>query len=49
MSVREAVARQLEGMQMLRPEDIADAVAYMVTRPRHAAISEMWVRPVDQA
>jgi NADP-dependent 3-hydroxy acid dehydrogenase YdfG len=35
--------------EVLAPEDIADAVAYMVTRPRHAAISEMWVMPTDQA
>jgi NADP-dependent 3-hydroxy acid dehydrogenase YdfG len=34
---------------VLASEDIADAVAYMVTRPRHAAISEMWVMPTDQA
>ena len=35
--------------EVLAPEDIADAVAYMVTRPRHVAISEMWVMPTDQA
>jgi hypothetical protein len=34
---------------VLAPEDIADSAAYMVTRPRHAAISEMWVMPTDQA
>jgi NADP-dependent 3-hydroxy acid dehydrogenase YdfG len=34
---------------VLAPEDIADAVGYMVTRPRHAAISEMWVMSTDQA
>jgi NADP-dependent 3-hydroxy acid dehydrogenase YdfG len=46
--VREAVARQLEGMQMLRPEDIADAVAYMVTRDRRVAVNEMLVRAAEQ-
>lgn len=35
--------------EVLAPEDIADAVAYLVTRPRRAAISEMWVMPTDQA
>lgn len=30
------------------PEDIADGVAYMVTRPRHTAISELWIMPTDQ-
>ena len=46
--VREAVSRQLEGMQMLRPEDIADAVAYMVTRDRRVAVNEMLVRAAEQ-
>lgn len=36
-------------IRMLDPEDIADGVAYMVTRPRHAAISEMWIMPTEQA
>ena len=47
--VREAVASQLEGMEMLRPEDIADAVAYMVTRDRRVAVNEMLVRAGEQA
>jgi NADP-dependent 3-hydroxy acid dehydrogenase YdfG len=39
----------LERTEVLAPEDIADGVAYMVTRPRHAAISELWIMPTDQA
>src|SRR3989454_3630309 len=35
--------------EVLAPEDIADGIAYMVTRPRHTAISEMWIMPTDQA
>ena len=34
--------------EVLAPEDIADGVAYMVTRPRHAAIGELWIMPTDQ-
>ena len=34
--------------EVLVPEDIADAIAYMVTRPRHAAIGELWIMPTDQ-
>jgi len=30
------------------PEDIADGVAYMVTRPRHTAIGELWIMPTAQ-
>jgi NADP-dependent 3-hydroxy acid dehydrogenase YdfG len=42
--VREAVSRQLEGIEKLLPEDIADAVAYVVTRDRRVAVNEMLVR-----
>ena len=33
----------------LAPDDIADGVAYMVTRPRHASVGELWIMPTDQA
>ena len=32
----------------LTAEDIADAIAYVVTRPRHVAINEVLVRPTEQ-
>ncbi|MFD5481537.1 SDR family NAD(P)-dependent oxidoreductase [Streptomyces hawaiiensis] len=38
-----------EGTEVLAPEDIADGVAYMVTRPRHAAVGELWIMPTEQA
>ncbi len=38
-----------EQTEVLAPEDIADGVAYMVTRPRHAAVGELWIMPTDQA
>jgi NADP-dependent 3-hydroxy acid dehydrogenase YdfG len=34
--------------QILRAEDIADAILYIVTRPRHVAINEVLVRPTEQ-
>jgi NADP-dependent 3-hydroxy acid dehydrogenase YdfG len=37
-----------EQTEVLAPEDIADGVAYMVTRLRHAAIGELWIMPTDQ-
>jgi len=37
-----------EQTEVLAPEDIADGIAYMVTRPRHTAISELWIMPTDQ-
>jgi NADP-dependent 3-hydroxy acid dehydrogenase YdfG len=36
-------------IEALAPEDIADGVTYMVTRPRHTAISELWIMPTEQA
>ena len=33
---------------MLRSEDIANAVAYTVTQPRHVSINEILVRPTEQ-
>jgi NADP-dependent 3-hydroxy acid dehydrogenase YdfG len=35
-------------MEMLRPQDIADAVAYIVTRERRVAVNEMLVRAAEQ-
>ena len=34
--------------EVLAPEDIADSIAYMITRPRHTAIGELWIMPTDQ-
>ena len=33
----------------LQSEDIADSVAFMVTRPRHSAVAELWAMPTAQA
>lgn len=38
-----------EGMQPLRPEDVADAVLYCASRPPHVNISEIIIMPTDQA
>jgi NADP-dependent 3-hydroxy acid dehydrogenase YdfG len=48
--VREEVRDQLPpGMdEILKAEDIADAILYIVTRPRHVAINEVLVRPTEQ-
>ncbi|MEW2288316.1 SDR family NAD(P)-dependent oxidoreductase [Streptomyces sp. NPDC047841] len=46
--VRQAVERQIAGMEALRPEDIADAVSYIVTRDRRVAVNEILVRAGEQ-
>jgi NADP-dependent 3-hydroxy acid dehydrogenase YdfG len=35
-------------IERLEAADIADAISYIVTRPRHVAINEILVRPTDQ-
>jgi NADP-dependent 3-hydroxy acid dehydrogenase YdfG len=34
--------------QTMAADDIADAIAYIVTRPRHVAINELLIRPTEQ-
>lgn len=46
--IREAIGTFYEQTEVLAPEDIADGVTYMVTRPRHASIGELWIMPTDQ-
>ena len=47
--IRERIAQRFGDVERLRAEDIADAIAYIVTRPRHVAINELLVRPTEQA
>jgi NADP-dependent 3-hydroxy acid dehydrogenase YdfG len=48
--VREEIRSQLPAGvdRILAAEDIADAILYIVTRPRHVAINEILVRPTEQ-
>jgi NADP-dependent 3-hydroxy acid dehydrogenase YdfG len=36
------------GVEKLHPQDIAEAIAYAVTRPRRVAVNELLVRPTTQ-
>jgi NADP-dependent 3-hydroxy acid dehydrogenase YdfG len=47
-TVREEIDAFYETTEVLAPEDVADAVAYMVSRPRHTSIGELWIMPTDQ-
>ena len=46
--LREAIATATDGVEKLRPEDIADAVSYIVTRDRRVAVNEVLVRAAEQ-
>jgi NADP-dependent 3-hydroxy acid dehydrogenase YdfG len=46
--VREQVAQRFGDMERMRSDDIADAIAYVVTRPRRVAINEVLIRPTEQ-
>jgi len=39
---------QLYGTVEVTPEDVAEVIAFAVTRPRHFAINEVLVRPANQ-
>ncbi len=34
--------------QTMKAEDIAGAITYIVTRPRHVAVNEVLIRPTEQ-
>ena len=46
--VLEGLKKRFSDMERLEAEDIADAIGYMVTRPRRMAINELLVRPTEQ-
>ena len=46
--VRESVMQRFVGVERLEADDIADAISYIVTRPRRIAINEVLIRPTEQ-
>ena len=46
--ILDTVRERFAGIQRLEADDIADAIGYIVTRPRHIAINELLVRPTEQ-
>jgi NADP-dependent 3-hydroxy acid dehydrogenase YdfG len=47
-AARDAARRQVDGVEPLRAEDVADAIGYIVTRERRVAVNEILVRAGDQ-
>ena len=46
--VQESVRGRFADVERLQADDIADAVTYVVTRPRRTAVNEILVRPTEQ-
>ena len=46
--IQDGMRQRFANMQRLAAEDIADAIGYLVTRPRHVTVNEMLVRPTEQ-
>lgn len=46
--IRQGLEQRFASMERLQAQDIAHAIVYIVTRPRHVAINEILIRPTDQ-
>jgi len=46
--LRDGIARVTASIELLRPDDIAEAVAYIVTRDRRVAVNEILIRNGEQ-
>jgi NADP-dependent 3-hydroxy acid dehydrogenase YdfG len=43
-----AIAQRFDDVERLQATDIADAIHYIVSRPRRMAVNEMLIRPTEQ-
>jgi NADP-dependent 3-hydroxy acid dehydrogenase YdfG len=46
--IRAGLDETFSGVERLTSDDVADAIAYIVTRPRHVAVNELLIRPTEQ-
>jgi NADP-dependent 3-hydroxy acid dehydrogenase YdfG len=47
--IQETIKERFAGIERLQADEIADAILYIVTRPRHVSINEVLIRPTEQA
>ena len=47
--IRDQIAERFSGVQRMEAQDIAEAIMFVITRPRHVAINELLIRPTEQA
>jgi NADP-dependent 3-hydroxy acid dehydrogenase YdfG len=46
--IQQFIKARFADMERLQADEIADAIAYIVTRARHVAINEILIRPTEQ-
>lgn len=46
--LRDGIARMTQSVELLRPEDVAEAIAYIITRDRRVAVNEILIRAGEQ-
>ncbi|MDQ6608175.1 MAG: SDR family NAD(P)-dependent oxidoreductase [Actinomycetota bacterium] len=46
--IQESIGQRFGQIERMEAQDIADAIAYVVTRPRRVAINEILIRPTEQ-
>jgi NADP-dependent 3-hydroxy acid dehydrogenase YdfG len=46
--IQEQLGKRFGSIERMVAEDIADAISYVVTRPRRVAINEVLIRPTEQ-
>jgi NADP-dependent 3-hydroxy acid dehydrogenase YdfG len=46
--VRERSMARFAEIEILEAQDIAEAISYIVTRPRRMSINELLIRPTEQ-
>jgi NADP-dependent 3-hydroxy acid dehydrogenase YdfG len=47
--IQEQIEKRFASVEVMQADDIADAITYVVTRPRRVAINEVLIRPSEQA
>jgi NADP-dependent 3-hydroxy acid dehydrogenase YdfG len=46
--IQEQIEARFDGVEILQAQDIADAITFIVTRPRRVAVNEVLIRPTNQ-
>ena len=46
--IQEQIEARFDGVEILQAQDIADAITFIVTRPRRMAVNEVLIRPTNQ-